>query len=250
MISMHVFWGILAIIFSIIFFKWILFLLMSFPVRFAYGLLGRKMLTIGEEGSTSNSGVVYDETRRGKVKKVLARYFYGYTRWMDYEVAQIPSHAVRYFIYRHVFCVKMAKKAIVYHGAEIRSPHRLEIGEGSIIGDNAILDARNGLKIGRNVNISSNVSIYTMQHDHRSPTFATPVRDDYGVKIDDRAWLGPNTIILHSVHIGEGTVVAAGAVVTKDVPPYAIVAGIPAKIIGTRNTNLTYEFDGKYSPFI
>ena len=237
-----------AIIFCIIYFKWLLFLLMSCPVRFVYGVLERKLFTRG--GNTDSPEVICGKSPRAKIKGVLARYFSGYVRWMDYEVARIPSHAVRYFIYRHVFCVKMAKKAIVYHGAEIRSPHRLEIGDGSIIGDNAILDARNGLKIGRNVNLSSNVSIYTMQHDHRSPVFATPVRDDYGVKIGDRAWIGPNTIILHSVHIGEGAVVAAGAVVTKDVPPYAIVAGIPAKIIGTRNTNLTYEFDGKYLPFI
>lgn len=66
---------------------------------------------------------------------------------------------------------------------------------------------------------------------------------------DDRAWIGPNTIILHSVHIGEGAVVAAGAVVTKDVEPYTIVAGIPAKKVGDRNRDLKYEFNGKYSPF-
>ncbi|MFK1641101.1 DapH/DapD/GlmU-related protein [Bacteroides fragilis] len=70
------------------------------------------------------------------------------------------------------------------------------------------------------------------------------------VVIEDRVWIGPNAIILHSVTIGEGAVVAAGAVVTKDVPPFSIVGGIPAKVIGSRNSNLKYEFDGQYLPFI
>jgi acetyltransferase-like isoleucine patch superfamily enzyme len=54
---------------------------------------------------------------------------------------------------------------------------------------------------------------------------------------------------LHGVHIGEGAVVAAGSVVTKDVPPFTIVAGVPARKIGLRNKNLCYNFDGKPIPF-
>ena len=227
----------------ILYLKWILFAFMSFPIRLFYKKLSRRNV---QKTSERNNNPKYDCI----IKRIVLRYLSGYIRWMDYEVARIPSHAIRYFVYRNIFCVRMAKKVTIYHGAEIRSPYRLEIGRGSIVGDNAILDARNGLKIGRNVNISSNVSIYTMQHDHRSPTFSIPYRDDFGVTIGDRVWLGPNSVILHSIHIGEGAVVAAGAVVTKDVPPYSIVAGIPAKIIGTRTTNLVYEFDGKYIPFI
>lgn len=59
----------------------------------------------------------------------------------------------------------------------------------------------------------------------------------------------PNTLILHSVEIGEGAVIAAGAVVTKSVEPYSIVAGIPAKKIGERNKTLKYEMTGEYVPF-
>ena len=69
------------------------------------------------------------------------------------------------------------------------------------------------------------------------------------VKIGDRAWIGPDVTILHSVDIGKGAVVAAGSVVTKNVPPYTIVAGIPAKVIGERNPNLLYEFSGNYIKF-
>lgn len=66
---------------------------------------------------------------------------------------------------------------------------------GTIIGDNAILDARGGLEMGKNVNLSSNVSIYTLQHDHRDPDFNC-TNFNAKVTIDDRVWLGSNVIVL------------------------------------------------------
>lgn len=141
----------------------------------------------------------------------------------------------------------MAPDTIIYYGAEIRNPYGLHIGKGSIIGDRAILDARNGINIGNNVNLSSNVSIWSEQHDHRDPLFRNSQKKKI-INIGDRVWIGPNTIILHSVNIGEGAVVAAGAVVTKDVPPYTIVGGVPAKIIGERNHDLRYSFEGQKQP--
>jgi len=127
------------------------------------------------------------------------------------------------------------------------APWSLYIDKGTIIGDNALLDARRRLQIGKNVNLSSNVSIYTQQHDHRDPYFAcpNPQNKKMSVEIDDRAWLGSNVIVLPGVHIGEGAVCCAGCVVTKDVEPYAVVAGIPAKKVGERPQVLKYEFDGK-----
>lgn len=169
-----------------------------------------------------------------------------------YWIAQIPSHHIRNFFYRHIYLVQMGKHVTIYFGAEIRNPTGLKIGDGSIIGDNAILDARAGIEIGKNVNCSSNVRIWTLQHDWRDPNFNC-TQEHYGpVKICDRAWIGPHTIILHDVTIGEGAVVAAGAVVTKDVPPYTLVGGIPAKTLGDqqRPQNLVYEFKGEHARFL
>ena len=176
-------------------------------------------------------------------------YIRGYMRYMDFQTGLIPSHHIRNFIYRRIFLVQMEQKAIIYWGAEIRCHGKLKIGKGSIIGDKALLDARNGISIGKNVSFSSNISIYTEQHDHRDPMFRCNSSDAFSVNIGDRAWIGPNAIILHGVHIGEGAVVAAGSVVTKDVPPFTIVAGVPARKIGLRNKNLCYNFDGKPIPF-
>ena len=167
-----------------------------------------------------------------------------------YRVSMTPSHHIRNFIYRHICGMHLAKNVVIYFGAEIRQPSRIKIGKGSIIGDNAILDGRNGITIGENVVFASDVKIWTEQHDHRDPWFRCETQEHKPVIIDDRAWIGSHTVILHSVHIGEGAVVAAGAVVTHDVPPYTIVAGIPAKKVGERNRNLKYTFDGSHRLFL
>lgn len=167
-----------------------------------------------------------------------------------YLVKNIPSNHIRVFYLKYIFLTDIGKNVVIYRGCEIRSPLFLKIGEGSIIGDKAILDARAGLTIGRNVNLSSNVSIWTMQHDYRSPDFSC-TSDHYGpVVIKDRSWLGPNSIILHDVTVGEGGVVAAGAVVTKSVDDFTVVGGIPARKIADRPRNLTYVFNGKHRLFI
>lgn len=110
-----------------------------------------------------------------------------------------------------------------------------------------LLDARNGIEIGRYVNFSANVSVYTEQHDHRAADFSCNTGIKKKVTIGDRVWIGPNAILLPGITIGEGAVVAAGSVVTHDVAPYTVVGGIPAKKINDRPRELTYVFEGKES---
>lgn len=169
----------------------------------------------------------------------------GWKRYSMYQISLFPSRHVRKWFYAGLGA-KIGKRVIFHFRTEIRMPEKLKIGEGTIIGDNAILDASSGLEIGRNVNISSNVSIYTLQHNHRNADFNCDFGDrQLYVKIDDRVWLGANVIILPGVHIGEGAVCCAGCVVTKDVEPFDVVAGIPARKVGVRPRNMTYEFSGK-----
>lgn len=94
-----------------------------------------------------------------------------------------------------------------------------------------MLDGRGTLKIGDNVDIAQEVNIWTEDHDYNSPSFKSQVKP---VFIEDYVWIATRATILPGVTIGKGAVVACGAVVTKDVPPLAIVAGVPAKIIGYR----------------
>lgn len=165
-------------------------------------------------------------------------------------ISNIPSHTVRKFFYKYIYLVTIRENVVIHYGAEIRNASNLEIGKGSVIGDNALLDARCGIKIGDNVNLSSQVHIWTMQHDYRDPLFNCNETHMGRVIIKDRVWLGPNVTILPKVTIGEGAVVAAGAVVTKDIPPYTVVGGIPAKQLGERPQNLKYIFNTPPPPFL
>lgn len=167
-----------------------------------------------------------------------------------YRVSHTPSHHVRNFIYKNVCKMKIGKDVVIYHGTEIREPANITLKRGTIIGDNSILDGRNGIVVGEDVVFASNVRIWTEQHDHEDPYFRCSTQKHGPVIIDRHAWIGSHTIILHSVHIGEGAVVAAGAVVTKDVAPYTIVAGIPAKKIGERTHDLRYVNNGKGRRFL
>ena len=167
----------------------------------------------------------------------------GASRYIIINIGHIPSLTLRRTLYQ-MLGADMERQVVIHYKTEIRAPYRLVIGKGSIIGDNAILDARNDLRIGKNVNISSNVSIYTEQHDYRDPMFLYNNKENKAVVICDRVWIGSNVIILPGVKIGEGAVCCAGCVVTKDVAPYDVVAGIPAKKINTRPQSLQYEFDG------
>jgi acetyltransferase-like isoleucine patch superfamily enzyme len=153
-------------------------------------------------------------------------------------LGHFPSQRVRKFILNHLFGAHIDSSAILYGGFEIRSPRKLKIGVNTAIGHRATLDARGGLTIGKNVNLSSEVMIWTAQHDYRDPEFGTMFKP---AEINDYAWLGPRCIILPGVTVGEGAVVAAGAVVTKDVEPYTVVGGVPAQKIADRPKGLHYN---------
>lgn len=159
-------------------------------------------------------------------------------------IGTIPSVLLRRELYRGLGA-RIGKNVVFHYQTEIRDPQFLTVGEGCIIGDNTILDARNKLTLGKHVNINSNTSIYTVQHDHRDPYFGCFEGQDLSVTIHDRVYLGANVIVLPGVTIGEGAVCCAGCVVTKDVEPYTVVAGIPAKKVGERPRDQRYEFKGK-----
>lgn len=198
-----------------------------------------------------STDVDYVISKGGKsFKKRLARIYGSFVSYYLYRLSYTASHHIRNLIYKRVCGLKLAAKAVIYYGTEVRAPWKIDIGQGTIIGDNSILDGRNGIIIGDNVVFASNVRIWTEQHDHRDPWFRCETQEHKPVVIDNRAWIGSHTIILHSVHIGEGAVVAAGAVVTHDVEPYTIVAGIPAKKVGERNRDLKYELDGSHRHFL
>jgi acetyltransferase-like isoleucine patch superfamily enzyme len=164
------------------------------------------------------------------------------------EVAgRVPSYRLRRFLARRMG-MTVARTAHLYRWREVRAAKNITIGEATILGFWATLDGRMGIEIGRNVNFSSEVALWTLQHDPQSPTFEM---EGGSIVIEDEAWISFRATILPGVRIGRGAVVAAGAVVTKDVPAYAIVGGVPAKVIGERTRDLRYDLaDGPPVPFV
>lgn len=153
------------------------------------------------------------------------------------EAGSLPSHRVRKSIYRRAG-MTIPDTSSIHWRAEFYAPERITIGECVTIGDSAFLDGRSGLIIGDNVNFGSHVTIYTREHDVDSATF-----EETGgpVAVEDHVWVASHAIILPGVTIGRGAVVAAGAVVTKDVPPHMIVGGNPARTIRRRTEDLRYS---------
>lgn len=142
----------------------------------------------------------------------------------------IPSHHVRRFILG-LGGAKIGKGSSIHMGCRFFSLKKIRIGEDSIIGYGAFLDGRDKITIGDHVDIASEVMIYNSEHDINSEDFR-PVMGS--VEIGDYCFIGPRTIILPGIKIGKGAVVAAGAVVTKDVGEFMVVGGVPAQVIGER----------------
>ena len=164
-------------------------------------------------------------------------YIQGVNLWLATLVGFIPSHRIRLFLYRYWFRIRIGRGSTIHWQCRFFAPEKITIGDHTLIGNNAFLDGRCELAIGNCVITASEVAIYTLQHDIDDPYF---IHRGAAVVIDDYVYLGPRTIILPGVHIGQGAVVAAGSVVTKNVEPYTMVGGVPAHFIRNRSKNLTY----------
>ncbi len=155
-------------------------------------------------------------------------------------VGHVPSHAVRLWWYRHVCHTTIGRRSSIHRCCRMYHPHRITIGKHSIINYGVLLDGRRGLTIGNNVSISEGTVILTLGHDVDAPDFALK---GARVTIGDRAFVGAYARILPGVTVGEGAVVAAGAVVVGDVAPYTLVAGVPARFVRDRARGLDYQLD-------
>ncbi|MGN2247015.1 acyltransferase [Frateuria sp. GZRR35] len=161
--------------------------------------------------------------------------------------ARFPSEWVRRAYMKRILGVSLGSDTHVSMRVFVTGyPARanLRIGNNCVVNRETYLDGRVGVIIGNNVNISFQTCILSLHHDHNEPTFPAI---GGAVTIHDHVWIGARAIILPGVTIGEGAVVAAGAVVNRDVAPYEVVGGVPAKKIGNRNPNIQYTT--KFSPY-
>ncbi|NEQ99185.1 MAG: acyltransferase [Cyanothece sp. SIO2G6] len=158
----------------------------------------------------------------------------------NYIVNQVPSHCFRLFYYRNILNFKVGRNSFIFMSTYFDRRDNFSIGDNSVINQKCRIDNRAKVTIGSNVSISPEVYILTADHDLQCPFFSGRKRP---VLIGDYVFIGTRALILPGVSLGVGSAVAAGAVVTKDVPPYSIVAGIPAKFVKSRNSKLNYKIN-------
>lgn len=168
----------------------------------------------------------------------MKSFFSGLYKYIIDLLMMIPSHFIRSFVLSLILKSKGHHTAIC-RNVDFRSPYRITVGNYTTINKRVLLDGRGGeLIIGDSVDIAQEANIWTLQHDYNSSDYHSI---GGGVIIEDYVWIASRVTILPNVKIGRGAVVASCAVVTKDVPPLAIVAGVPAKIIGWRKDVMDYK---------
>lgn len=134
---------------------------------------------------------------------------------------------------------QVGKNVHICKNYSISSPKNISIGNHVWIGENFYATGEGGLEIGSGTIISRNVEVWTSNHNYDSEDLKTIPYDRKfiykSVTIRENVWIGSRVIIIPGITIGEGAVIGAGSVVSKDVPPYAVVGGNPAKVLKYRD---------------
>ena len=168
---------------------------------------------------------------------VLIPYNFFFLLIPNYLITYIPFYTIRHLYYRFVMRIKIGSGSSIHWGVFINRMN-ISIGKNCTINRRVYLDGRGKLTIGHSVSISPEVQLITCDHDINSKSFTFKKGQ---IIVEDHVWIGTRAIVLPNVTIKRGAVVAAGAVVTKDVEEFTVVAGVPAKPIKKRNTTLDYS---------
>lgn len=177
---------------------------------------------------------------KNSLRSLFSIYLYLWNFYLFINMIMPPF--IRNIILRLMF-KKMGKNVYIDYGVYFRFMNKIEIGHDVTISRGSKIfpsfhckDAK--IIIKNNVRIGPEVLFIGAGHDYRFLNLP-----DIGstITIEDNVWVGARSMIMHGVTIGKGSVVAAGSVVTKNIPAYKIVAGVPAKIIKDRI--IIYETD-------
>jgi len=174
-------------------------------------------------------------TRSGFSRGIFWLIYYLFVRHLPrcYVRYSFGSKHIRAFILKRTFKrfgtnVTIEPKIFFYNMSESEIGDNSGIGIGSYIGT---------VKIGRDVMIGEELIVISQNHefgDLRTPMWKQGWKKDQPVVIEDDVWIGSRVILLPGVKVGKGSIVAAGSIVTKEVPPYTIVGGNPAREIRKR----------------
>jgi maltose O-acetyltransferase len=160
-------------------------------------------------------------------------------------VGKFPVHRLR-SLYLRAYLGGFGARTSVQIGCRFLNGRKVFLGERNVVNFGCLFDGRSyRIVTGHDVSIGPEATVLTLGHDPQSPDFADRGGD---VLIGHHVWIAYRAILLSGVRIGDGAVVAAGAVVTRDVAAYSIVAGSPARKVGERTRDLRYQLD--FTPFL
>ncbi len=125
-------------------------------------------------------------------------------------------------------------------GVEMWMGQRLSMGPRSTIAQRCYIDARAGIRLESDVSISREAALLSATHIPDDPHFTARLAP---IHLAHHSWIGMRALILPGVHVGEGAIVGAGALVTSDVEPYTIVGGVPARVLRKRQGSMSYRLD-------
>ncbi|MEI8340607.1 MAG: DapH/DapD/GlmU-related protein [Verrucomicrobiota bacterium] len=146
-----------------------------------------------------------------------------------------PFHAWRAFVLRRCGA-KLGARCHIYPGAIIWAPWNLECGDDACIASGAEIYNVARVTIGRRAIISQGAYLCAATHDYSDATRAEFPLTSAPIHVGDCAWIAARSIVLPGISIGEGCVIGAGSVVTKDTPPHTVCAGNPCRVIKSTAT--------------
>ena len=152
----------------------------------------------------------------------------------NHAIGHLPFHGLRIFWYRRIMGMRIGRNANVQLGALFygNTIAQVRIGEETLVGPRCVFNASAAIEIGTNVRLAHAVEFYTADHNPDDPHFSMRTGP---IRVGNEVWIGSRATILRGVTIGDGAIVATGAVVTRSVEPFTIVAGVPARPIGKRS---------------
>lgn len=173
-----------------------------------------------------------------KKTKIWLFSLYSWATNIGWMILDLLPQPLRTIIFRMIL-EKHGGGTIIDYKTYIRYPSKVSIGSGTTINRGCRFYASHyhkdvRIQIGNHVAVAPEVSFFAAGHDYKSLSLPDTASS---ITVGDHVWIGARSVILQGVNIGEGTVIAAGSVVTKDIPPYTVVAGVPARVIKNRDLN-------------
>lgn len=169
------------------------------------------------------------------LKNRIFRVFWNLTYVLFFRLTTTPFFGWRNFLLR-LFGAKIGKRVHIYPGVKIWAPWNLVVGENSGIASGVILYSQGKISIGSKVVISQGAHLCAGTHDYTNPGFPLVTKP---ITIEDHVWVAAEAFVHPGITIGEGAVIGARAVVTKDMPSWMVCAGHPCEPIKKRELKIS-----------